>query len=242
MTTYSFSQLEKLWEQAGGSPALASYAAATAIIESGGRTDAYNASGASGLMQLIPSNQHLIPGGNVFNGLDNMIGAVRLSGNTLSGLISNWTDWETTPSGAKYTEAGVLALAKSLGGSGSTPASTPTAQQYVGGGAPVGVAASGQGSTNVSTPNNTPAPPSPSSPGGIIGFAEQLPLIGGLFAAIEPLLHAVATVIDYSFTMFEPGQGQRSLFAVAALILLFLAYKILGGSGVVPHGPKVAMA
>ena len=98
--------------------------------------------------------------------------------------------------------------------------------------------------TNINTSGSTttPAPPSPSSPGGIIGFAEQLPLIGGLFAAIEPLLHAVATVIDYSFTMFEPGQGQRSLFAVAALILLFLAYKILGGSGVVPHGPKVAMA
>ncbi len=120
MTTYSFSQLEKLWTQEGGSSALAPYAAATAMIESGGNSAAYNPSGASGLMQLIPSNWHLIPGGNRFDGPSNMRGAVLLSQNTLAGLISNWTDWEFQPDGAKYTAAAVWALAKKL--AGGTPA------------------------------------------------------------------------------------------------------------------------
>jgi transglycosylase-like protein with SLT domain len=120
MTTYNFSQLEQLWINAGGSHSLAPLAAAIAIVESGGNPAAENANGgASGIWQLIPSNQHLIPGGpaNRFNASDNAIGAVRLSGNTLAGLISNWIDSE--PPGAAY------AVLKQHGGqvpSGSLPA------------------------------------------------------------------------------------------------------------------------
>ena len=124
MASLTFSQLEQLWEQAGGSPSLAPYAAATAIIESSGDPDARNPSGATGLWQLIPSNQSLIPGGsaNATNPLDNAIGAVKLSGNTLAGLVSNWTQWETI-NGVPATQASVLALASSLGGGGAPPAS-----------------------------------------------------------------------------------------------------------------------
>ena len=128
MTTYTFSQLEQLWEQAGGSAALASYAAATAIIESGGDTDAQNPSGAAGLMQLIPSNQHLIPGGNVYNGLDNMIGAVALSGNTLAGIQANWLAFE--PAGAAE------AIAKQNGGTVPSTVTTTSTTPAPSGGTP----------------------------------------------------------------------------------------------------------
>jgi transglycosylase-like protein with SLT domain len=124
MATYNFSQLEQLWVNAGGSHKLAPLAAAIAIVESGGNPAAENSNGgASGIWQLIPSNWHLIPGGaaNRFNASDNAIGAVRLSGNTLGGLISNWIDSE--PPGAAY------AVLKQHGGqvpSGSLPAESGT--------------------------------------------------------------------------------------------------------------------
>jgi hypothetical protein len=122
VATYNFSQLEQLWINAGGSHALAPLAAAIAIVESGGDPAANNANGgASGIWQLIPSNWHLIPGGaaNRYNASDNAIGAVRLSGNTMAGLVSNWIDSE--PAGAAY------AILKAHGGqvpSGSLPAET----------------------------------------------------------------------------------------------------------------------
>ncbi len=104
MANYTFAQLETLWINAGGSRALAPLAAAIAIVESSGNPDAYNASSASGLWQLISSNWHLIPGGaaNRFDAQANAAGAVRLSGNTVAGLVSNWINWETPP-GIAYT-------------------------------------------------------------------------------------------------------------------------------------------
>lgn len=98
------------------------------------------------------------------------------------------------------------------------------------------------GDTTPSTGTATGTAPDPgSAPGGIVGFAESIPLMGSLFSAIEPLLHAVATVIDYSFGVFEPGQGQRFLFIAGAIVLLFLSYKALASAGAVPEGlvPKV---
>jgi hypothetical protein len=61
MTTYNYAQLEELWENAGGSSALAPLMAAIALAESGGNPTAYNASGATGLWQILgavnPSDQ-----------------------------------------------------------------------------------------------------------------------------------------------------------------------------------------
>jgi hypothetical protein len=51
--TYSFSQLEEVWDWAGGPSADAWSAATIAECESGGRTNAYNPSGASGLWQIL---------------------------------------------------------------------------------------------------------------------------------------------------------------------------------------------
>lgn len=98
-----------------------------------------------------------------------------------------------------------------------------------------GVSAPGSapsGADNTNTISGTG--PDPNAPGGIIGFAERLPVIGGLARAVEPLLHAVATVIDYSFAMFQPGQAQRALFAAGALVLAFAAYRVLASSGTLP--------
>jgi hypothetical protein len=50
---YTYAQLEGLWIKAGGSKALAPTMAAIAEAESGGRPDAHNASGATGLWQIL---------------------------------------------------------------------------------------------------------------------------------------------------------------------------------------------
>jgi hypothetical protein len=111
MANYTYTQLEQLWLNAGGSPALAPLAAGIAMVESSGNPQAYNPSGASGLWQIeIPINQGHVPGGaaNVFNAQDNAAAAVSLSGNTLGGLTSNWLAFE--PAGAAQ------AIAKQNGG------------------------------------------------------------------------------------------------------------------------------
>lgn len=53
MTVYSYSELEGLWINAGGSRSLAPTMAAIAEAESGGNSDAHNPSGASGLWQIL---------------------------------------------------------------------------------------------------------------------------------------------------------------------------------------------
>lgn len=233
MTTYTFAQLEGLWIQAGGSKALAPLMAGVAEVESGGNDHAYNPSTASGLWQLVSSNWHLIPGGaaNRFDGPSNARGAVLLSGNTMAGIQSNWLAFE--PPGAAE------AIAKKNSGTVPQQGTIKGIQGTVPGvSAPGSTASGGVSAGSLGTAGTiTGTGPDPSAPGGIIGFAEGLPIIGGLVKAIEPLLHAVATVIDYSFTMFEPGQGPRALFGAGALILAFLSYRVLASSGVAPHLP-----
>lgn len=53
MTTYTYSQLEGLWIQAGGPRWRAPLMAAIAMAESGGQSDARNPSGATGLWQIL---------------------------------------------------------------------------------------------------------------------------------------------------------------------------------------------
>jgi hypothetical protein len=233
MTDLSFSQLEALWEQAGGSPSLASYAAATAEVESSGNPDAYNPSSASGLMQLISSNWGDIPGGaaNRFNALDNMEGAVKLSGDTLAGLISNWTNWETQPDGSPETPATIEALAKQYGGSAPPPppstggnTGTHTGQQ-----APDG---SGGGTSNAPSASGDPTSDIPALFEGLIGVlpvGEQY--VKEIFQAIGDINHQAAVVIDRGFQLFQPGQGYRILFWIGFFALAFLAYRAFTTSG-----------
>src|SRR6204780_5492022 len=93
--------------------------AAVAEVESGGSSIPHNPSGASGLWQIeIPVNASYVPGGaaNVFNPQDNASAAVRLSGNTLAGITSNWLVDEPAGAAAK--------IAQNNGG--TVPASTST--------------------------------------------------------------------------------------------------------------------
>lgn len=64
--------LEQLWEEAGGSSAVAETAAAIAMAESGGEQDAYNPSGASGYWQILGS----VVSGDLFDPLVNAENAV----------------------------------------------------------------------------------------------------------------------------------------------------------------------
>jgi hypothetical protein len=96
-SAYSFGQLKTLWVLAGGAPSLAPTMAAIALAESGGRSNAHNPSGASGLWQIeMPVNAQYVPGGaaNVYNPLANARGAVAIE--RAQGLGA----WVTYSSGA----------------------------------------------------------------------------------------------------------------------------------------------
>jgi hypothetical protein len=80
---YSYSALEALWVSAGG-PSWAEASAATiAECESGGRVNAYNPSGASGLWQILGS---VIPGDlfNPYINAENAVSKFKASGNTFA--------------------------------------------------------------------------------------------------------------------------------------------------------------
>ncbi len=92
--TQSLGQLEGLWTQGGGAGSLAHIMAAIAEAESGGNASARNASGASGLWQiLMPANARYVHG-NVFNPLVNARAAVAIE--RAQGLRA----WSTFTSGA----------------------------------------------------------------------------------------------------------------------------------------------
>jgi hypothetical protein len=81
--TYSYAGLESLWISAGGPSWAASHAAEIAECESGGRTNAYNPSGATGLWQILGS----VVAGNLDNAYTNALNAVskfRASGDTFA--------------------------------------------------------------------------------------------------------------------------------------------------------------
>lgn len=81
--TYSYAGLESLWVSAGGPSWAAPHAAEIAECESGGRTDAHNPSGASGLWQILGS---VVPG-DLYNAYTNALNAVskfRASGDTFA--------------------------------------------------------------------------------------------------------------------------------------------------------------
>jgi hypothetical protein len=99
----TFTQLEQLWTGAGGSKAFASLMAAVAEVESGGNPHAYNPSGATGLWQIEwPLYRGIIPAASTQQALYdpqvNAAAAVKLSGNTIGGIESNWLKFE--PAGA----------------------------------------------------------------------------------------------------------------------------------------------
>lgn len=85
----SFTQIEQLWVSAGG-PAWAEYAAGKiGECESGGRTNAYNPSGATGVFQILGA---VIPGNlnDPFINAENAVAKFKASGGT-------WAQWVCQP-------------------------------------------------------------------------------------------------------------------------------------------------
>ena len=137
-TQYDYAQLQRIWLDAGGSPQLAPTMAAIAgQVESGGWNGAWNSTGATGLWQIEwPSSAP--PGWSremLFNPLDNAKAAVRLSGNNISGVQSNWSGdlskirLSSTPPAKSYPPpkglngvpgGGVSTMSSSSGGSAQT--------------------------------------------------------------------------------------------------------------------------
>ena len=123
MATLDYQQLTSLWVEAGGSPEWAPTMAAVALgAESSGNTDARNASGATGLWQIImgaqsASFQKQWAGADLTDPLTNAKIAVEMLGNG-SG-ISNWGNGTGD------------AIGTAVQNNGDKPLSAAQAQQYI---------------------------------------------------------------------------------------------------------------
>jgi len=193
VTTYSFSQLEQLWEDAGGSPTFSVLMAAVAIIESGGRSDAINPSGATGLWQIEwPLHKGIVPGATsqqaLYDPQVNAEAAVKLSGNAFAGINSNWLVDET-PAGA------ALALARQHGYDGP------------------GVAG---GNSTVAPPDDVAQPL-----GGGGSSGGPLADVTSAVSQAGTLLGDAAKALDWFFHFFKPGQGWRLAFGAGAVVATY---------------------
>ena len=115
MASYSKGQLEALWEQAGGSKAVASVAAAIALAESGGNPAARNPEGpehAEGLWQI---KGQLVPG-NILNPQVNAANAV-----AKYRAAKGFTPWTTYTGGAYKQYLGFDPAQKIAEGSAEGP-------------------------------------------------------------------------------------------------------------------------
>ena len=109
-------QLQALWIQAGGNPAVAANMAQIAIAESGGRVDVVNSIGASGLWQIYPGQ----PGS--LNALDNARQAVAKYN------ASGYYPWISDPVAAGLIAQGDTGLAA---GGKVTAGTSPTADDVL---------------------------------------------------------------------------------------------------------------
>lgn len=189
MTTYTFAQMEQLWENAGGSKTFAILMAAVGTVESGGRSDATNPSGATGIWQIEwPLHKGIVPGATSQQALMdpqvNAAAAVALAGNSMTGIYDNWIRWETPPGAA-------MALAKQHGYGG------PAAPQVMQAG-PDGTSAGASNSSGTG--------------GGVLGD------VSTAVSSAGTLLGDLAKALDWFFHFFKPGQGWRLAFGAGAVL------------------------
>lgn len=133
MTVETYAQLEGLWIKAGGNKGMAPVMAAIGEVESGGRTDALNPSGATGIWQLEwPLYANIVPGATsqaaLEDPLTNARAAVKLSQNNPSvspgsPVYDNWIEWETPLNPPAYLSQmkGGVNPSDPAGGGGSAP-------------------------------------------------------------------------------------------------------------------------
>lgn len=218
MANYTYSQLEALWIQAGGPSSVAPIAAAIALAESSGNSGALNLTDNNGTQTSVGLWQ-------VSNGTHQYPQSwLTAAGNAQEAVAKfkaagGFSPWGTYDSGAyrSFLQSGVAPATSVPGGGSQVPGIGPNQ-----------IANAGAVSANASTPITVPSQTSSGQ--------SATTTITGLYGALQSLLHGAATVIDYSFSMFEPGQGFRLLFALGTLVLMFLSYKSLAAAGAVPEG------
>jgi hypothetical protein len=207
MATLSYAQLKALWIQNGGDPAWAPTMAAIALVESGGKTDAYNASGATGLWQIeVPL--HGKSYAQMIDPNQNAAEAVSLLGNGQG--ISNWGkgtgDWLGTQiqtTGDKpLTEAQASAIA--AGKVGPISAAGPQ-------GAPSG------GSTGFGGPSSGPG-----------GWLIQLDAAVNPRAPAPGIVDQILGPLDLSTDVQKLGGVAEMIFVRGGLALLSLGVFVGG--------------
>lgn len=197
-TRLTFSQIEDLWTANGGAPGWAPFAAAIAIAESSGNTQAYNGTGRDnsvGLWQinyfgaLAQSRTQAYGSPSALLADPNLQAqaAIKLSGNG-----ADWTPWETDAAYAAWRAAGSPSQPSSyqaqryVAGAGAstptspnaTPTTSPTTQPGANG---------GLGQTLGGLPETAPVPPSglgALNPGAWVPFAVEYSLWGFLVLVV----------------------------------------------------------
>lgn len=211
MTVWSYSQLEEIWIQGGGSRGMAPLMAAIAMVESSGNDHAYNPSGATGLWQIEwPLHKGLVPGATsqqaYYNPLINAQAAVKLSQNNPSTspgspVYSNWLEWEPAGAYKRFLQSHVAPSGPvAKGGSSGTK----------GGGTPAAGSQGSQGSQGSTTTPQAAAQLTSAVSGNLFSQA------GNVVSDAGTLLGDAATVLNWFFEFFKPGQGWRIAFGAAA--------------------------
>lgn len=139
---YSLAQLEKLWDDAGGDPAVAPDMAYIAKYdESGGRAGAWNSSGATGLFQIEWPSNFPGPRQELFTPLTNAQEAVRLYN------ASGFSPWQ----GDTYENLGVAPASSVPYENSPVPGGASGGGGDTGAGGSGGNGGSGSGSTTQAT-------------------------------------------------------------------------------------------
>lgn len=119
--------LKDLWNQAGGNPQAADVAAATALAESGGRSDASNSNGNGSIDRGLWQINSVHGAQSTFDPMANARAAIAISNNG-----TNWKPWCTAyTDGACGTKGGTFAptgnspVGRFLGGKGTVPTGDP---------------------------------------------------------------------------------------------------------------------
>lgn len=95
MATYSYAQLKSLWNSQGGNPLYADMAAAVALAESGGKSDATNSNTNGSTDRGLWQINSVHGGQSTFDPIANAKAAINISSNG-----KNWSPWVTFTTGA----------------------------------------------------------------------------------------------------------------------------------------------
>jgi hypothetical protein len=217
MADYSFSQLEQLWEQAGGPKAVAPVAAAIALAESSGNPAALNKTDNNGTqtsvgLWQVSNGTHQYPQSWTTPTGNATEAVAKYQAGTPSSGPDSFTPWGTYDSGAylRYLPGGSA-------GAGSGAASTGGSTGATGGGG------------NVPTTLSATSPDFLNPLAAIPGLGAIANGVGSAWDGFNLITRDAATVLDRAFGMFKPGQGYRTLAFITAAVAGLGAFKSFQG-------------